>query len=333
MIDFPIVTIIMPIRNEADFIERSLGAVLSQDYPHDRMQVLIADGMSDDDTRDHINHLAEKSLIEITILDNPRRIVPTGMNIALQRATGDIIVRVDGHTIIAPDYVLQCVKALQQSDADNVGGRMDAVGTTPLAKTIALATSSPFGVGGARFHYSAQKEWVDTVYMGAWWHTVFERIGKFDEEMVRNQDDEFNYRLQSQGGKILLDPNIKSKYYNRSTLKTLIRQYYQYGFYKVRVLQKHPLQMRPRQFVPPIFVFLLLIGSVLSLCGRLFLMIWLGLMFSYIIANLTASWITMYNSENKQLWRLPGIFASLHLSYGLGFLHGLLAFWSRWREN
>ncbi len=146
----------------------------------------------------------------VMILDNPGQIVPTGLNTALLRAEGEIIVRVDGHTIIAPDYVRQCVASLQRIKADNVGGRMNAVGETPFGKTVALASSTPFGIGGWRFHYSAKEEWVDTVYMGAWPRRIFEKIGLFDEELVRDQDDEFNYRWAKEAS-ILLSPAIRSK--------------------------------------------------------------------------------------------------------------------------
>jgi succinoglycan biosynthesis protein ExoA len=153
-----------------------------------------------------------------------------------------MIVRVDGHTIIAPDYVEKCVQALIKSGAENAGGKMNAVSTTPFGQVVVAATSSPFGVGGARFHYSDQEEWVDTVYLGAWRREVFEKIGLFDEELVRDQDDEFNYRLREYGGKILLSPEIKSEYTVRSTPPALWKQYFQYGFWKVRVLQKHPFR-------------------------------------------------------------------------------------------
>ena len=208
MKSFPFVSVIMPIRNESDFIARSLGGVLTQDYPHDRMEVLVADGLSSDNTREIVRGLADHSDVPIILVDNPGQIVPTGFNTALKQARGEVIVRVDGHTIIEHDYITCCVEALYRSGADNVGGKMNAVGRGALSQAIALATSSSFGVGGARFHYSNKEEFVDTVYMGAWRREVFERIGCFDEEMVRNQDDEFNYRLRSHGGKILLSPTI-----------------------------------------------------------------------------------------------------------------------------
>lgn len=330
--DLPLVSVIMPVRNEAAFIARSLGAVLAQDYPPDRLEVLIADGMSTDGTRAIIRRLAAQyPHVPVRVIDNPGQIVPTGFNAALSEARGDVIVRVDGHTVIAPDYVRECVAALQQSGADNVGGKMAAVGATPFGQAVALATSSPFGVGGARFHYSDREEWVDTVYMGAWPRRVFEQLGGFDPELVRNQDDEFNYRLRAQGGRILLSPRIRSQYYSRTSLGSLWRQYYQYGFYKVRVLQKHPRQMRLRQFVPPAFVTAVLGGALLSPLSKAIRAAWRGAIGAYVAANLFASWRIARRNGRAHFLRLPLVFSILHFSYGLGFLHGLVHFRNRWK--
>jgi glycosyltransferase involved in cell wall biosynthesis len=323
----------MPIRNEADFIERSLGAVLTQDYPRELLEVLIADGLSVDGTSQIIARLAEAYPdIRVLVIENPGRIVPTGFNLALDRARGEVIIRVDGHTIVAPDYVRECVMALQSSGADNVGGRMEPVGQNRFGEAVSLVTSTPFGVGGARFHYSEYEEWVDTVYMGAWPRQVFERVGLFDEEQVRNQDDEFNYRLLERGGRILLSPNIRSRYYTRSTPRSLWRQYYQYGYWKVRVIQKHPAQMRPSQIAPPLFAGTLLLGLGLTpfaAAGR-----W-GLALAvccYAVANVAASALTARRAQSRLLPLLPLAFIILHFAYGLGFLMGLAKFWNHWRD-
>jgi glycosyltransferase involved in cell wall biosynthesis len=327
----PFVTVIMPVRNEADFIARSLGAVLAQDYPAGRLEVLIADGMSSDATRTIIAAIAATyPCISVRVLDNPAQIVASGLNRALAAARGVVIVRVDGHTIIAPDYVRRCVAALAARPAAAVGGRMTAVGQTPFGRAVALATSTPFGVGGARFHYAAREEWVDTVYMGAWPRAVFARLGGFDEEMVRNQDDEFSYRLRKAGGRILLSPRIQSRYYNRSTLRALARQYFQYGYWKVRVLQKHPRQMRPRQFAPPLLAAGLGGGALLARRGPGARRLWGAGAGCYALATLLASIWTARRAGWAHLPRLPLVFATLHLSYGLGFLVGLARFAGRW---
>lgn len=330
---YPRVSLILPIRNEARFIAQSLGAVLAQDYPADQMEILIADGMSTDDTRNVIQEISSRHpKLQIKILGNPDKFVPTGMNIALRQAKGKIIIRIDGHTIVTPDYIHQCVEALQRTNADNVGGRMNAIGSNPFGKVVSIATSTPFGIGNARFHYSNDEEWVDTVYMGAWHRRVFEKVGLFDEELIRNQDDEFNYRLRSQGGKILLSPKIRSEYTVRGSPIALWKQYYQYGYWKVRVLQKHPLQMSLRQFVPPLFVLALLASASFAFFAPL-LPFALLVPSIYIVANLAASIWTAAQCGWKYLWLLPVVFAILHLSYGSGFLVGLLKFWNRWGDK
>lgn len=329
--DLPFVSILIPIRNEERSIEAVLSAVLNQDYPLDRMEIIIADGLSTDQTRQVIRRQSAGIMVEI--VDNPGKIVPIGLNAALQIARGAIIIRVDGHTLIAPDYVRQCVDALERTGADNVGGRMNARGQGAFGEAVAVATSTPFGVGGARFHYSEQEEWVDTVYMGAWRREVFEKIGLFDEELVRDQDDEFNYRLREHTGKILLSPKIKSVYTNRSSPKTLWKQYFQYGFWKVRVLQKHPRQMSLRQFIPPAFVSALLVSLLLTLFAPWGWMAFLVIGGSYLVANLAASLITAWKKGWRHFGLLPLTYAILHLSYGLGFLVGLIHFWNRWSDK
>ena len=331
----PTVSVILAIRNEAAFIRDSLGAVLKQDYPAERLQVLVADGQSTDGTREILTEMAREDP-RIEWFDNPRRTVAPGLNRALQRTRGEIIVRVDGHTLIEPDYVRQCVHALQTSEASNVGGRMRAEGRTPTARAIARATSTRFGVGNAAFHYLDEEAWVDTVYLGAWRRRTFEELGLFDEELTRNQDDEFNYRLRAASGRILLSPKIRSRYFNRASLGSLWRQYFQYGLYKVRVLQKHRRQMQPRQFVPPLFV----AGTLFCVAGAL-LTPWTGLFAAalilawapYAALTLIASWVAGRGAAFGERVLMPLIFPSLHLSYGSGFLVGLLRFAGRWNDR
>ena len=328
--DLPLVSVIMPIRNEAEHIERCLAAVLAQDYPADLLDVTVVDGMSDDGTREIVGNYV-RGYPNVRLLNNPGRIVPTALNIGIRAVQGDIIIRVDGHTTLAPDYVHQCVAALERTGADNVGGRMDAQARGYFGKAVALATSSPFGVGSARFHYSHEEEWVDTVYLGAYRREVFERIGLFDEQMVRDQDDEFNYRLRAYGGRILLCPQIRSRYTCRSSPRKLWRQYFEYGFWKVRVLQKHPRQMSWRQFVPPAFVAALLVALGLSALGIFWpLALIAG---SYTVANLAASLWIGGRCGLRYLAVLPVVFSILHVSFGTGFLIGLIRFASQWGDR
>jgi succinoglycan biosynthesis protein ExoA len=328
------VSILMPTRNEAAFIERSLGAVLAQDYPHDRMEVLVADGMSTDSTREIVLRMQASSDVPVTIVDNKGRIAPAGLNAALRRARGDVIVRVDGHCRIARDYVARCVECLRDRGVAGVGGPIETIGDNSVSEAIAFAMSSTFGVGGSAFRTIKDREiLVDTVAFPAYTRQALELAGPFDEELIRNQDDEYNYRLRELGGEILLSPKIRSQYFSRNSIRSLWRQYYQYGFWKVRVMQKHHRQMRPRQFVPPAFTAILSASALLatfSLIGRWVLSLVCA---AYLITNLRATlWLAI-----KHGWRflplLPLVFATLHLSYGFGFLSGLLVFWNRWGDK
>lgn len=330
----PLVTLILPIRNESAYIEDSLAAILKQDYPSDCMEILVVDGMSTDDTRDLIHNFSEgHPSLQIRILDNPGQIVPIGMNIALREVKSDIVIRVDGHCLIAADYVSKCVDHLKKDRVDGVGGPMESIGETKMAKAIAIGMSSPFGVGNSAFRTTSGKSMlVDTVPFPAYTWEVIKCAGFYDEELVRNQDDEYNYRIRELGGKILLADDVRSTYFSRSSLKGLWRQYFQYGYWKVRVLQKHPRQMSLRQFIPPLFV-LALLGSGLFAFSPAFRPFSIVMPLLYLTANIVASIWTSSKQKFQYLGRLPFIFLILHLSYGLGFLVGLFRFWNRWNDK
>lgn len=330
---YPFVSVLMPVRNEGPFIARSLGAVLAQDYPADRMEILVIDGMSSDGSREMVTEFSTRHS-NVRLLDNPAGIVPTGLNIALTVATGDVIIRVDGHCEIERDYVRRSVEYLQTEGIEAVGGPLETVGETKMAAAIAAAMSSSFGVGGSAFRTVKGKSmFTDTVAFPAYKRSIVERAGPFDEELVRNQDDEYNYRLRKLGVKILLASDLNSRYYSRGTLRSLAKQYFQYGFWKIRVLQKHSAQMQPRHFVP--FVFVLSLMTLVVIAPFSGLARWaLGIEVAlYGIANLMASVLSAAKSGWRLLPLLPIIFAILHLSYGLGFMVGLIKFSKRWRAT
>jgi len=327
------ISIILPIRNEANFIINSIESILAQDYPQDKIEILIADGMSTDKTLEIIRTY-QQNHSNIFLINNPGKIVPTGMNLALRLAKGGIIIRVDGHCIIAPDYICKCVDHLSKNRIDGVGGPMETIGETQLSATIALAMSSPFGVGNSAFRTTTGKTMlVDTIPFPAYTRTIIEMAGLYDEELVRNQDDEYNYRIRELGGKLLLADNVKSKYYSRGSLNKLWKQYFQYGYWKVRILQKHPRQMSLRQFIPPAFVASLLLSWIFALFIPVFWIIFASIVGIYLLANLLASFLTAFQKGWQHLFLLLVVFAILHLSYGLGFLAGLVKFVNRWGDK
>lgn len=322
---WPFVSVIVPMRNEARHIGRCLDAILAQDYPPDRFEVLVVDGDSDDDSRAVLATYGAR----IRVLRNPQRIVPTAMNIGIRAARGTVIARVDGHTVLEPDYLRAGVEALRRTGADNVGGAMTAVGGGPMGDAIALAMGSRFGIG-AYFHFGTEERAVDTVYMGMWPRATFERIGLFDEELVRNQDDELNYRLRKLGGRVVLVPAMRSRYQNRQTLQALARQFFQYGLWKIRVLQKHPRQMSWRHFVPPAFVLALVLATVAAATVRGGGWLLAGVLGAYAAALAAAAAFVAQRAGWRHFARVLAAFAVMHLSWGAGFLVGAVRFARRW---
>jgi succinoglycan biosynthesis protein ExoA len=319
------VSIVIPCRNEATSIEACVRSILAQDLPSGGFEIIVADGMSDDGTRAVLTRLAQDDA-RVQVIDNPGRIVPTGLNVAIRAARGKIIIRMDAHTEYAPDYVRQCVTVLQDTGADNVGGPWVAAGKGYVSRAIAAAFQSPFAVGGARGHNPEYEGEVDTVYLGCWPREVFERIGFFDEELVRNQDDEFNLRLTRGGGRIWQSPRIRSWYRPRGSLTTLWRQYVQYGYWKVRVIHKHKIPASIRHLVPGGFVAALILLPVLSFRWPAVIWVWLGLIGMYTACNLAASVLTAARHGWTLFPLLPLVFACYHFAYGYGFLRGVIDF-------
>ncbi|MBL7942749.1 MAG: glycosyltransferase family 2 protein, partial [Flavobacteriales bacterium] len=252
----PLVTVIIPCYNEGAFIGPFLDSMATQDYPGDQLEILIADGMSTDGTRNEIQSRITAAS-KIILIDNPKRYVPHGLNLCLARAQGEVIVRMDVHCQYPDHYISACVRHLLESGADNCGGVLDTVpgADTPEAQSIAIALSHPFGIGNALFRTGSKEPvFTDTVPFGCFKKNVFDRIGAFDEELLRNQDDELNGRIIRSGGRILLVPAIRTKYFARPTRKLTWKMYYQYGFYKPLVIRKLGKPATLRQCIPPLMV-------------------------------------------------------------------------------
>ena len=326
----PFVSVVMPVQNEAVYIARSVEAVMSQDYPPGRFEVIVADGMSTDGTRDVLKRF-QACHANLVVIDNPGRIVATGLNLATRLSQGEVIVRVDGHCEIASDYLMKCVCHILNDKVDVVGGSLTTVGLTQTAKAIAVAMSSRFGVGGAAFRTTKGKTMpADTVPFPAYRRSTMVLAGDYDEEQVRNQDDEYNYRIRSLGLKLLLAGDVNSQYFSRLSFRSLGRQFFGYGYWKVPVMQKHPGQMMARQFVPPSFVLALLLcvlGAPFIAAARLSLEFILG---SYAAAAFAAAAGALPLKRVAMLPLVVAAFPVLHLSYGAGFLIGVAKFWKRW---
>jgi glycosyltransferase involved in cell wall biosynthesis len=328
------VSIIAACRNEAGHIREFLDSIVAQDLGTLSWEAIVADGMSTDGTQDIIADYAKRQP-NIRLQANPGRIVSTGLNSAIRSARGRLILRMDAHTRYAPDYCSRCVEASAATNAANVGGPARTSATGVKARAIAAAYHSRFSTGGARFHDPNFEGWVDTVPYGCWRRETFEQIGLFDEELVRNQDDEFNLRLIRAGGRIWQDPSILSWYSPRADLTALFHQYFQYGFWKVAVIRKHRIPGSWRHLVPALFVALNLLLPLAAVTSAamgaahattLALQIWLAFVLSYAAGNVGASLLAARKAGWSTLPYLPVAFAAFHFSYGFGFLAGLLRF-------
>lgn len=317
----PLITVIVPCRNERHHIDAFCDSVLQQVLPAGwRMEVLIADGNSDDGTRERLAQRCATDPRLVTI-DNPGRIVSTGLNACIAKARGTVIARLDVHSQFAPDYLAQCIEALDRTQADNVGGPWVAAGTGPTGSAIAAAFQNRWVVGGAlsrNTHYDGE---VDTVYLGCWPRGAFDRFGVFDEALVRNQDDEHNLRLRLGGGRIWQSPLIRSSYQPRNSLRHLFAQQRQYGYWRPFVMQKHRQPGSARQLVPALFV-AAVAGSAVAAWWSAWPLAALALTYAI---YLTVATVSAARAANN--WRLvaclPAVIAAFHIGYGLGTWRGL----------
>ena len=327
------ISIIVPIRNEKKFISSCLDSIIKQSV-NEPAEILISDGMSTDGTREIIKKY-QKNNSSIHIVDNPEKIVSTGFNRALSIARGKVIIRVDGHAIVKSNYIDQCLKVLKKTNADCVGGPILNSSDGIIGKSINIAQKLKFGVGGVAFRGKIKKgQFVDTLAFGAYKRDVFKRLGGYDQELKKNQDDEFNYRLIQEKGKIWLDPSIQSIYFPRKSIFKLLSQYFLYGLYKVRVMQKRRGLAALRHIIPLLFV--------LSLFGSIFYFIKYNIIVPFLIISLPYISISILSSFNQLIknlknWRstliLPLVFFTMHFAYGFGYLLGLCLFIFKWNDT
>jgi len=293
-------------------------------YPHQLLEVFVCDGMSTDGTQQIVNEFARKYLW-INLLVNNAQTTPHALNLGIKEATGDLIVILGAHSEVLPDYLNHCLESLaEHPEAGGVGGILENQFVNPISKLIGLAMSSSFGVGDAHFRTGTKEGYVDTVVFGAYRKEVFVKTGLFDEELVRNQDDEFNFRVLQHGFKLWLNKSVVSKYHVRSSIGRLFKQYFQYGLWKVYVNKKHRTITTSRQLVPFLFVLFLVVGAIASCFNSWILVGYLSVIGLYLILAASVSF-RLANTIRK----VPGlilIFLVLHLSYGLGYLTGVLKF-------
>jgi succinoglycan biosynthesis protein ExoA len=321
-VPLPLVTIIVPCRNEARYLPRSLGSAVAQDYPTDRLEFVVADGLSEDGSGEIAHKILARSGHRFEVISNPERVTPIALNRCLERARGDVILYLIAHCELATDYVRRSVEILERTGADLVGGTIETRGRSTLGRAIALALSSRFGVGGVAFRTRpGHSGFVDTVALGAYRREVFERVGPFDPAFVRNQDAELSFRITLSGGRIWLDSALRSTYHSRPSLRALWRQHFNTGASKVQILAKHRRLPALRHYIPGAFV----LGAAATVAAALILrQPWVALtvLGPYgLVLVAAATWTT---GRDLRLWPLvAAAMITLHFSYGCGFLAGL----------
>ena len=323
-----LVSVIMPCRNEEKFIGKCLDSIVAQDYPKDKLEILIGDGMSEDKTKRVIeNYMGRYSFIKL--FDNPKKIAPVAQNIGIKNAKGKIIIIMDVHTVYKSDYISKCIKYLKEYEVDNVGGIWKIMPSekTLINKAIALVSSSFFGAGNAyyRMGYSKGPKFVDTVFLGCYKKETFEKIGLYNENLARSYDMEFNSRLRKAGGKILLVPDIIAYYYPTSTLKEFFKHNFTDGIWAFYPLKfKVPL-FKLRHLLPFFFILTLLVSGFISIFFKPFFFAFLFILELYLITSFFFSISIAIREKNLGLsFFLPLAFACRHFGYGLGSLVGLI---------
>ncbi|WP_138206587.1 glycosyltransferase family 2 protein [Haloimpatiens lingqiaonensis] len=320
------VSVVIPCKNESEYIEECLQSFINQSYSKELYEVLVCDGMSTDGTPKIVKEY-EKKYKNVRLIENYGITAPKGMNIGIKNSKAHVVIIFGAHAYADRDFIKNNIELLNKNkDVGCAGGPIETINFSHKGRGIALAMSSPFGVGNALFRYAKEEMYVDTVAFGAYKRSVLDKIGYFDDELVRNQDDEINYRVIKNGYKILLSPRVKSYYYSRDSLKKLWRQYFQYGFWKVKVMQKHGKTASIRHLVPMSFVLTNILGILFGFFFRSIRILWLIEVVAYILFDIIFS-IKVTKKETKTLKYVPIIFPILHISYGLGFLEGLNAFY------
>jgi len=331
----PKVSIVVPCYNEQSTIRLLLEALRAQTFPRAEMEVIVSDGISMDNTRAEIAAFQKEHRdLKVRVVDNTKRSIPSAVNRAIEASRGRIIVRLDAHSKPYPDYIENCVKALEAKRGDNVGGvwEIQAGAKTWIAESIAVAAAHPLGVGDALYRHAKQAAEVDTVPFGAFKRTLIKKVGAFDETLLTNEDYEFNARVRQAGGRIWLDPSIRSIYFARATLLELARQYWRYGYWKWRMLRRYPKTLRWRQALPPLFVLSLVglaVGSIFFPFVKYFLLF--ELLVYFFICFLAGIHARLRMRKQFLSLGVPLAIPVMHLSWGSGLLWSM--FTSGFRTN
>lgn len=318
------VSVVVPVRNEEPHIAACLQSLLQQTYPQNAYEVLVVDGGSSDRSRQIVEEF-ERNYESVRCLDNPAAIVPAAMNIGIRNAAGEFLLRADGHSFYPRDYIANCVKYLQETGADNVGGPCRTVPSDGSfgSRMVAAILTNPFGVGDSRFRTGSFEGFVETVPFGAFRRELFDRVGMYDEKLVRNQDNELNARIRRAGGKIYQTPSLTTEYHPVSSVAQLLKQTFRTSQWHVFSLRRNASSMRARHFIPAVFAVLLGALLVCAFLSRFALFVLGALACTYLFTGFYFSFRSRRNRELGITCVLPLACLTFHIAYGLGTIAGL----------
>jgi len=322
----PVISVIIPCRNEEKYIRSVLDSIIRQSFPQEKIEIIIVDGLSNDGTRSILKDY-QLSSHHLQIIDNPGILPAVGKNLGIENTGSEFLALIDGHCELPPNYLLTCYQYLLTASLQTayVAGRIKTLGKSKVGQAIAMAMSSSFGVGNALFRYSDEELDVDTAAFGLYRRQIFDAIGVFDEQIIGAEDDELSFRLTKAGYRIHLLPNISATYFARETYQGLWLQYRNYGRGKVLVLSKHGSLPSMRGLVPPLFVFSLVFGLIFGLLIHPLLWFWVGLIMVY---GLFALFFAIKAADDKKLSTVLDIFRAyivMHTGYGIGFWMGIVS--------
>jgi len=317
-----IVSVIVPMRNEGNYVEKCMKSILSQDFPLEKLEVIVVDGLSEDKSQEFVKYYAKMYPDTVRLFENVNKTVPFAMNIGIKKSVGKYIVRLDAHSEYANDYISKCISTIEETDADNVGGLLITRGVGFIGEAFAKVISSKFGVGNSGFRTNASSGYVDTVPFGTYKRETFEKYGFYDTRLTRNQDNELNYRIRKNGGKVYLNSDIKLTYFCRNNIADILRQSFENGKWNIITTKLCPGAMSVRHFVPLGFLLSLITMPVIIFFLPILVWLFIAELGLYLILNIFFSF--KLASGISQIPILFILFPLMHISYGFGSLVGLL---------
>jgi len=316
-------SIVIPCRNEKKYIENCINSILNQNYKASLLEIIIVDGFSDDGTREIVNQMS-KNHSNIKMFDNPQKKTPQALNIGIKKSSGEIVVILGAHTELDKEFIAYNNKFQTEKNVKVTGGTQTNIGKTKVQKLIGIVMEIPFGMASAKYRWSNKEQFVDTVVYAAYRKELFDELGFFEEKFTISEDAEFNWRVRQAGYKIFYSPNIKSIYYPRESLFGFIKQIFRYGILRVNVVKKHLDSIKLPHLIPPSFTLFLLSLLIITIINPALYYLLGSFLLFYFFVNISLSLPKIKSKKIFYYISVPILIFVMHLSWGLGFIIGLV---------